>query len=949
MNRYPFRNDVDYWAHKLACYLHDPPDKALHIPGHESRSALLTDMLSLPTPDKDLYHKADCIAAGLDRTLLPGYNSDPEINGAVNFLEHPVLTHPTGHNEWLRLNIKTNQKEVFSGIQTILKEDLVDESTGFFNNTFQGQQAAYGAASFHYIHHVLRERLAVENIGGLGGAWYRLPADTRMPDHSIWQHCGLVSALSSCFRDSVKKDASLVVFSISPVQDFIGKARKLRDFWVGSLILSWLAFEGMRSIIYEYGSDHILYPSVMGQPFIEWLLSSECGMNWFESKKRSYQTDGIASLPNKFVFLAPAGKEEECVKGVCDSIQHAWENMGSLVLTHIEACTRKKDLFLFDQFNRQISEYWKFDWAASPLIVYHDDSHLQDNKWKALLDETVYKEPCKFYGSKNPNKKSNSYPDVLYSVSHSLAQAYLASGKLSRKDDRPDENGIKCGLHGEYEILHFGKDSGKNPRPTDDAFWSLMKNNSSDFKDTERLCAIATLKRLLPQVLRKGTDVAKRNPLHLFFKNAEVFPSTTEMALSDWLDRVESHHLNDKLGKNWRSELASIVHEDETDGNRPGEFSDINPEVRKNGKAIIAKMARHYKDPIKNDDKYYGILMMDGDHMGKLINGQTIAARWQDVLHPELIRKFQEKDYQIPTQDFWKDKTEKTRLLSPATHAAVSEALGDFSLYTVPEIIRSCRGKLIYAGGDDVCAVLPVSTAVMAAHQIAKAYSSSFVYIDQDNSHIQHRLSDSWLPQNGRLSLHLGKGKDITISAGILLVHHKRPLSGALRRAHELLNIAKKAGGRNAIAIELEKRAGGGRLFLSKWDDPPANCLGLNTNKDFKGVTRFDCFQSIGVSMNHSGRPDLSRSLTYRLSSLKPGMEAILKYAPARLPDFIKSQVLRSGDVRIQKNSTVRILSEKLCALIVNRDGQINTDAPIIAGFIGAQIERSTIHHGGAG
>jgi hypothetical protein len=99
--------------------------------------------------------------------------------------------------------------------------------------------------------------------------------------------------------------------------------------------------------------------------------------------------------------------------------------------------------------------------------------------------------------------------------------------------------------------------------------------------------------------------------------------------------------------------------------------------------------------------------------------------------------------------------------------------------------------------------------------------------------------------------------------------------------------------------------------------------------------------------MNHSGKPDLSRSLSYRLSSLKPGMEAILNHMPSRLPDFIEKQILRSDDVRIQKINSVRNLSERLCALIVNSDGQINTDAPIIAGFIGAQIERRNLQQGG--
>ncbi len=72
MSAWRFRLEAAYWDQKLSNYLHDPPDKALGIPGHEARSRRLAEVLGpLPAPDPATYQRADCIAAGMDRTQLP--------------------------------------------------------------------------------------------------------------------------------------------------------------------------------------------------------------------------------------------------------------------------------------------------------------------------------------------------------------------------------------------------------------------------------------------------------------------------------------------------------------------------------------------------------------------------------------------------------------------------------------------------------------------------------------------------------------------------------------------------------------------------------------------------------------------------------------------------------------------------------------------------------------
>ena len=70
-----------------------------------------------------------------------------------------------------------------------------------------------------------------------------LPADTRLPDHTIWNHMQVASALAGCAESDAPLDRPAHPASpelqLGPVQDFIAQARSIRDQWSGSFLLSW--------------------------------------------------------------------------------------------------------------------------------------------------------------------------------------------------------------------------------------------------------------------------------------------------------------------------------------------------------------------------------------------------------------------------------------------------------------------------------------------------------------------------------------------------------------------------------------------------------------------------------------------------------------------------------------------------------------------------------------
>ena len=608
--------------------------------------------------------------------------------------------------------------------------------------------------------------------------------------------------------------------------------------------------------------------------------------------------------------------------------------------------------FIEKNFRRQIGMYWEPQWSAVPLVAAADEAALRD-----LLHPEIFTQPLKDFRFTQAMLKKRGHGagdgrGQLYAASHALAQAMLAAGKSARRDRRQPEKGIKCDMFGEFEILHYDDPKNRNPKPSEDPFWRDLRTAFvGEFKETERLCALGLVKRLATRACRKG------HPLSMFFKKADTFPSTTAVALTDWfagLDAAarDNHILAETLtALGWHEQLersktkkvlAQYIHDQE-------EEQVANPAIDDD----VCRMARKIFSLHKMDDawKYYAILIMDGDRMGDLINGVTLGARWETVVHPDLKRRIA-GNFVTDYQAYWNERFGKRRLVSPAVHAAISEALGDFSLLAVPMIVKRHSGRLIYAGGDDVCAVLPVATVLPAAREIADIYRSGFLFYDQTE-----RMPSKvkvWSPKTGRLVCHLGHGKGISISAGVMIAHHKRPLGRVLTRAHQLLDLAKDEGGRNALMVELDKRSGGGRTFMCKWDQLPIKALRDN---DQDSTTILDSFLAAGRAIAGQEDGSMSSSLAYRMDRFRHGIVAILAQSPEMLPNFIAKQLARSNadqeDLNDARKDALKSLARQVAGLIATTGSHDDKDLPlealIVAKFIGWHQQRHVITHNGQG
>ncbi len=932
---------MTYWQDKVSVWLHDPVIKAFDIQRHEEIARRIADALFQTFPAKEQYSPADMIASGLTRAALPGYNTDKTRDGSIDFVSHPCITHPlTGQS--LKIELPSIDNEVLADkIISLLRKDLgldktyealssLPDSDRPLNGQFSRMTSPeeWAKALFFYLYFAFQRRLRVENVGGLGGLWEVLPADTRIPDHSIWSHLGLTSAIYSSIASAADAKPQLAVFAITPVQDFIIKSRKLRDYWTSSVLLSYLAFTGITVVMERLGPDHVVYPSLHNQSLVDAWLGKKYYLEKYlvepaGSDLAALQSDSktIAAFPNKFVFIAPPEGITALCEDIKKAVQKEWLRVSGFVRDYLAPKDVDNTAFI-SLWNGQTEQYWTYSWVSCNFARLDDiesvKNLLPESKWKHEY-ETV----------KSFNAGGNRLYDTarLYSTTHSLVQGLLAAGKTKPVSARTAQCGEKCPLCGEGEVLHNYQYNGMAPaKKYNDAvkaFWDIVRNRVNgetgfaQVGEHERLDAVCAVKRFLPVVLRK--TIYKDEILAEALQQDESFPSTTEIAASDYLRRLTEKVT---ITRNEYPQLVQALHE-----------ADIEDGDDENSNAIKTLISEGKKAGIKlsNKDKYYALLLMDGDKMGDLINGKTLSATWRHVLHPELAKRFEDASF-APDSSFKKGALlSQLRTINPAVHGTISDSLNNFARYSVQPAITKHGGRLIYAGGDDVCAILPLDSALAAANAIRQGYVYSFAKYTKDGA---QPLGEDVSSSCGRLGMHLGSGAEgISLSGAIILAHHKQPLKEVIQTAHAVLDgIAKEKSGRNSLAIRLKKRSGGDRDVWFKWDEK--NVFATDDTQT--------CLESFMQILQFASEKELSASLLYRIESLRESIEPLasdIERYKNQIVKLFEYEVAHSGLKIKSGDMTPHDLAVALAGVCVkvNAKEWFNPEGAVIANYLASR------------
>ena len=790
MSEPPVNNPV-YWKRKLAAYLHDSPDKVLSIVDHEQRARRISGEVF---PDEAARKDADWAASAADRLPFPP--------SSKTRTELSCFKHPLGGS-----SVILNEKDLPVG----LAEEISQKTRPVLNE--DDPRAAFIATWRFWRNWASSQHPDF--------ALY--PAETRLPDHTIWNHLAVTSAMQGCLGGEPWKkqgDAGVadhpcfLLFTIGPVQEFIAQARSTRDLWSGSYLLSYLIGHVLKRISLDFGPDHVIFPNLCDVPLIDLLLQNEVwgktstsdGNDLFSAFDFYGSTNDrqrllTPALPNRFLAVLPSSMVEHHGRGAEFASAEVYaaylaEDLNRFYVEDIAAsvCAIARESFgaEFDsvRFKEQASRSLEIHWQILPWPGTFPDLESAINP---LPQEDQTKEFTPRAGLQT----------ILDLCKNGADSRYLKDGK---------PNNIAAGWSALYSLAEWYMDGTKSVRPF--RGWNSGKvttgrNNTKDSLNGKEESVL--------QVGERGDELSAK--LEKGLHKGSLLKSGEDMGASSLIKRL------------WPYTWLCKQHAFE-----PDHF------VMPNTRSIAAHepWASTGDDdaPDSAGEKYFAVLALDGDSMGKWISGSK-TPKLKDVLSNEAAKVYCDAGASL----------ENTRPLSPSWHLQFAESLGNFAQHAARRIVEAFDGRLIYAGGDDVLALLPADTALECASALRLAFRGE-VHL---NSAALGKLTGSKTKQKSDRSTPLFQiktpgflqltpeatkrhgvdagllddpvnfpvivpGPNANCSVGIAIAHFKSPLQDVVRAAQAAEKRAKNQLGRAAVAISLFKRSGEIAEWGCQWD-----------------------------------------------------------------------------------------------------------------------------------
>ena len=549
---------------------------------------------------------------------------------------------------------------------------------------------------------------------------------------------------------------------IGPVQAFINQGRRTRDLWAGSFLLSWLSGCAMAEAVGE-NVDQLTFPKLKKSDgnldaFYADILKYKLNLGDVNAEGESWRP----TLPNHF---RATRQEVWDAASIAATVQANWVALASKVWDEfvdpgLDEAIREKAR---EVWNRQIgkanasSPFWDVVWASGVEPKDKSDLSWLDQRKSLRLPTSVAGEP-----------------------------------------------GEHCMLMEGWQELS-GQLGYKNESRTQ--FWAQIRQNIANYKygpgansdildlgKSERLCAIALVRRLFPLLstgalnatigwVPGGIKTAKPETKKPESECREIryWPSTSYMAAVRWLETahntapdtlaflgkaVDVFSINDpsfnrlKLAERYTSsmiksvkDMGSVAHSvAHCDGSLffkkdldRAELFETPPAKLKSALGSVYDARFEDGTRLGGPSSYYAVLAMDGDRIGKRMREDPNDTSAKLAEYVENARK----------------------------------VLEDNSAVT------------IFAGGDDLLAMCAVDDALPCAVQLEAVWRSVFG-TDKD---------------------------DPTISAGIAYAHRRTVLRWVLEMARSTLldGWAKSRMGRGSVAAAIMRPGGHGGLWVSPW------------------------------------------------------------------------------------------------------------------------------------
>ena len=462
----------------------------------------------------------------------------------------------------------------------------------------------------------------------------------------------------------------LLVLSIGPIQEFISAARRTRDLWFGSQLLSEISRAAAAKIVEAKGT--LIFPESLKPGNVANIILAQLpeGVDPREMANRAKQ-----AAHDKWNFIAKGAFD----KVVEILVENRWDNQNKDVVECYAAWVEetgnysedRKELMRLLAGRKSFRDFRPF--LGEPGVP------------KSSLDgqrETVLVGPK---NEEDPKRQRDSWPKGI------RMKMRLTSGE-------------------QLDVVGVVKRVGL-----------VEKSGDGRFPSVSRVAAEPFIEAMSPQNLEKLRDAcAKLEDLGLQRVREKYYASFPFEGSILYKDRQPQ--LADELGLR--------------DGAFVKEFEEVNKIL---GKAV--------------PNPYMAVLVADGDKMGEAISKCTKVSE----------------------------------------HQTLSAALAYFAS-KAQTIVEYHKGVLIYAGGDDVVALLPIHTSLACAEKLHESFGTTM------------------------------ESYHCTLSVGIGIGHFLENLEDLLNYGRAAEKDAKNPD-RNGLAVHLHKRGGSPVRFRASWKNKPDKVL----------------------------------------------------------------------------------------------------------------------------
>jgi len=713
--------------------------------------------------------------------------------------------------------------------------------------------------------------------------------------------------------------AALLKFQIGPVQDFIAQARSTRDLWSGSFLISWMMAQAIAWLRKHEDcgtTAKFVFPCIPPSsdaedfpPTLRWIESTSDMRQSLNARKAL-----MPAIPNVLLAKVPAScsaetlecmvrdvfsmEEGSCWRSIGDACHQFFSDHGMPLPD--SSANGSAD----ETWHRQLGSHWQISWQLVPYVENEESA-------RRLFETTpIGREFC----------ATNSCQLDLWMANYHVLSHRLDARRQTRDfsawigpslSDSSRRTPDMDAFTGRAEAI-INKEwlTGLHQRNRDTVNRQVLKNL---FRSSDSLSAISIVKRVWHKAFLEETQDFKKPtaPLGDTYFN---IPSTPGIAAFPWVRKLEGLQSasNPKLtealnqfqaaiqrldayremdfakgaGKKWLRRLDwEVFHETfwENEIREAKELGSDQAGIETACEGLEALRTLLHLAKIGSPGHYWAVVAMDGDGLGKWLSGTNFREGLTLEKHEAVSRGLC-----LATLGGSNKVVSQLEIENAAGADNVDQSQNDSGasgVFEKPWFNQSrAQGKVIYAGADDVLAIVPAEQALDCARAMEEAFANAM-----------------------HTAVPLGPNAErFTISAGIAIGHIKEPLQDMVHTAFEELRRAKREFEGDAVAVTLFKRSG----EMIRW--------GAKMNS-----AAFPLLDSYRHGRSATGTPASGR-FPYKLAELLRPYQSYYPDPHTGLPDFSRPLPLTAEIKAITKAEFAHVvrqqaygLSEADCATLL--------------------------------